>query len=133
MSRSPSDLFILQVANNFAQAEHPHRHRDEADTVGELEESEGKALSTRIDIGADKTPAASRESTMPMAWSNEPWASTTEATKPRTISEKNSAGPNLSATAASGGPNAAINNVATVPAKNEPTAEAAEPPPRVLA
>ena len=38
-----------------------------------------------------------------MALSSEPCARTTEATSPSTISEKYSAGPNFSATLASGG------------------------------
>ena len=52
----------------------------------------------------------------------EPRASTIAATRPNTISEKYSAGPNFSATSASGGANAAISTVATQPAKNEPIA-----------
>jgi hypothetical protein len=79
------------------------------------------------------SPKSRPSTTMPKAWSNEPCASTTEATRPRTISEKNSAGPNCNATAASGGPKAAIKNVATVPAKNEPIAEAASALPLCLA
>ena len=62
---------------------------------------------------------------MPSACSSEPLASTIEATRPSTISEKYSAGPNLSATSASGGANSAISTVATVPAKNEPMAAVA--------
>ena len=42
---------------------------------------------------------------MPTACSSEPCARTTDATRPSTISEKYSAGPNRSAIAASGGPN----------------------------
>ena len=59
---------------------------------------------------------------MPSACSSEPLASTIDATRPSTISEKYSAGPNFSATSASGGANSAIRNVHTVPAKNEPMA-----------
>ena len=59
---------------------------------------------------------------MPIALISEPLASTTAAMRPSTISEKYSAGPNLSATSASGGANAAISIVAKVPAKNEPSA-----------
>ena len=59
---------------------------------------------------------------MPIALSSEPCARTTEATSPSTISEKYSAGPNLSATLASGGAASAITTVASVPATNEPTA-----------
>ena len=53
---------------------------------------------------------------------SDPWASTTAETRPSTIREKYSAGPNLSATSASGGANIATIRVATQPAKNEPSA-----------
>ena len=66
---------------------------------------------------------------MPMACSNEPWASTTEATSPRTMSEKKSAGPNWSAISERGGANRASSTVATVPAKNEPIAAVARATP----
>ena len=66
---------------------------------------------------------------MPTACSSEPCASTTDATSPSTMREKYSAGPNCSAMAARGGPNAAIRNVATVPAKNEPMAAVASATP----
>ena len=52
-----------------------------------------------------------------------------EAANPITISEKYSAGPNLSAMFAIGGPNAAITSVATVPAKKDPIADAANAAP----
>ncbi len=56
---------------------------------------------------------------MPKACRRDPWASTTEATSPRTISEKYSAGPNCSANSESGGANTARSTVATQPAKKE--------------
>ena len=59
------------------------------------------------------------------ALSSEPEASATEATRPRTMSEKYSAGPNSSATSAKGGANRARITVATEPAKNEPSAAVA--------
>ena len=59
---------------------------------------------------------------MAIAFTSEPRASTTAAISPQTISEKYSAGPNSSATAASGGAANAISRVATQPAKNEPMA-----------
>ena len=59
---------------------------------------------------------------MQIALMSEPRASTIAATRPNTINEKYSAGPNFSATSASGGANAAISTVATQPAKNEPIA-----------
>ena len=52
----------------------------------------------------------------------EPPAIATAETSPSTISEKYSAASNLSARSASGGANAAITSVATLPAKNEPRA-----------
>ena len=67
-------------------------------------------------------PNSSPTQTMASALMREPRASTIAATSPNTISEKYSAGPNLSATSASGGANAAISTVATQPAKNEPIA-----------
>ena len=66
---------------------------------------------------------------MPMALSSEPCASTTEATSPSTISEKYSAGPNLSARLARGGAASAITRVARVPATNEPMAAVASATP----
>ena len=59
------------------------------------------------------------------ALSSEPEASATEATRPSTMSEKYSAGPNSSATLAKGGANRARIRVATEPAKNEPSAAVA--------
>ncbi len=56
---------------------------------------------------------------------SEPCASTVAATRPNTISEKYSDGPNLSATSASGGAASAMINVDTQPAKNEPSAATA--------
>ena len=52
----------------------------------------------------------------------DPLASTTAKTRPSTISEKYSAGPNFSARPVSGTPSAATSTVATLPAKNEPIA-----------
>ena len=66
---------------------------------------------------------------MPTACSSEPRARTSEARRPSTISEKNSAGPNLSAISASGGANRARITVATVPAKKEPMAAVANATP----
>jgi hypothetical protein len=68
-------------------------------------------------------PSRRPSTTMPTACRSEPCARTTDATRPSTMSEKYSAGPNRSAIAARGGPKAAIRKVATVPAKNEPTAD----------
>ena len=66
---------------------------------------------------------SSRPSTIiAIAFSSDPLASTTAASRPSTISEKYSAGPNLSANSASGGANAATTSVATDPAMNEPIA-----------
>ena len=66
---------------------------------------------------------------MAMAFMSEPEANTTAPTRPNTIREKYSAGPNLKASSANGGANAAINNVATLPAKNEPKAAIASAAP----
>ena len=72
------------------------------------------------------TRPSSRPSTiMAMALSSEPEASTTAPIRPRTISEKYSAGPNLKANSVSGGANAARISVPTQPAKNEPRPAAA--------
>ena len=59
---------------------------------------------------------------MAIALTSEPCASTTAAIRPHTISEKYSAGPNCKAIAASGGAATTISRVATLPAKNEPSA-----------
>ena len=64
-----------------------------------------------------------------IALGSEPEASTTAPTRPRHISEKYSAGPNLKATSASGGAKAASSSVATQPAKNEPRAAMASAAP----
>ena len=56
------------------------------------------------------------------ALSTEPLASTTAKIRPRTISEKYSAGPNSRARLVNGAPSAATSTVATQPAKNEPMA-----------
>ncbi len=72
------------------------------------------------------TMPSSRPSTIiAIALTSEPLASTTAAISPSTISEKYSAGPNFSATSASGGANAATTSVAKVPAMNEPIAATA--------
>ena len=57
-----------------------------------------------------------------IAFSSDPCASTTAPISPSTISEKYSAGPNLSANSDSGMATDAIRIVATVPAKNEASA-----------
>ena len=67
-------------------------------------------------------PRSSPSTTIAIALTSEPRASTTAAIKPHTISEKYSAGPNCRAIAASGGAASAISKVATQPAKNEPSA-----------
>ncbi len=59
---------------------------------------------------------------MPTALTSDPDARTTAPIRPRTISEKYSAGPNLNASSVSGGAKAATSSVAKVPAKNEPSA-----------
>ena len=61
-------------------------------------------------------------STMAMALSTEPLASTTAKIRPSTMSEKYSAGPKRSARLVSGAPSAATSTVDTQPAKNEPMA-----------
>lgn len=62
------------------------------------------------------SPIRSPSRIMAMAFSSEPLASTTAPSSPTTISEKYSAGPNFSATAASGIAKAAISRVPMVPA-----------------
>ena len=71
------------------------------------------------------TPSSRPSSTIAIALSSEPCASTIAPTRPNTISEKYSEGPNFSATSASGGANIATTTVATQPAKNEPIAAVA--------
>ena len=58
-----------------------------------------------------------------IAFKSDPWASTTAPIRPSTISEKYSAGPNLSANSDSGIATDAIRIVATVPAKKDASAE----------
>ena len=70
-------------------------------------------------------PKSSPHTTMAIALTSEPCASTVAAIRPNTMSEKYSAGPNFSATSASGGAATAMISVATQPAKNEPSAATA--------
>ncbi len=70
-------------------------------------------------------PRSRPRTIIPIALTSEPRASTTAASSPSTISEKYSAGPNLSATSASGGANAATRSVAKQPATNDPIAATA--------
>ncbi|MNR24698.1 hypothetical protein D3C85_1417980 [compost metagenome] len=56
---------------------------------------------------------------MPIAFNSEPEASTTAPTRPSTISEKYSAGPNLNASSDIGTANAASTSVAIQPATKE--------------
>src|SRR5207247_9201199 len=67
-------------------------------------------------------PSSRPRITIAIALMSEPCASTVAAIRPSTISEKYSAGPNFSATSASGGANSAMITVDTQPAKNEPIA-----------
>ena len=119
--RRPAVAVALEVAQDLGEPEHADRDRHEIDAVGEFGMSKvkrGVPVSTSV-----PTRPSSRPSTIiASAFSTEPWASATEQTRPSTISEKYSGGPNLSATPASGGANTAITTVATVPAKKEPSA-----------
>ena len=74
-------------------------------------------------------PSSSPVTIIAIALSSEPLASTTAPISPSTISEKYSAGPNFSATSDNGTATAAIRIVATVPAKNEPSAAMASAAP----
>ncbi len=64
-----------------------------------------------------------------IAFSSDPCARTTAPIRPSTISEKYSAGPNFNASDDSGVDTAATSNVATVPAKNDPSAAIASAAP----
>jgi hypothetical protein len=64
---------------------------------------------------ASKSP----RTTIALALSSEPCASTTAKTRPSSIREKYSAGPNHRATLVNGTARAAITRVATVPAAND--------------
>ena len=70
-------------------------------------------------------PSSNPSTIIASAFIVEPLASAMEMTRPRTTSEKYSAGPNSSATDAIGGANSATRTVATVPAKKEPSAAVA--------
>ena len=95
-------LLVLQVAQDLGHAEHAHGDRHEVEPVGQLGHVEGEA---RVPVSTSlPTRPSSRPSTIiANALSSEPRASATDATRPSTISEKYSAGPNFSATSASGG------------------------------
>ncbi len=70
-------------------------------------------------------PSSSPRTIIAIAFTSEPCASTTAPIRPSTISEKYSAGPNLSASSDSGSETAATSSVAHVPAKNEASAAVA--------
>src|SRR3546814_18866965 len=74
-------------------------------------------------------PSSRPSKIMQMALGREPEASTTAPIRPKTISEKYSAGPNLKATSARGGAKPANKIVAKQPAKNEPMAAMARAAP----
>ena len=82
-----------------------------------------KANRATPELTSVPTMPSSRPTTIiAIAFSSEPCASTTAPIRPSTISEKYSAGPNLSASSDSGIATDATRIVATVPAKNEPRA-----------
>ena len=66
---------------------------------------------------------------MATAFTTDPWARTTAATSPNSMSEKYSGERNCSAKVARIGANAAISKVPTQPAKNDPTAAIASAAP----
>jgi hypothetical protein len=70
-------------------------------------------------------PSSKPSTIIATALSSEPEASTTAPIRPRIISEKYSAGPNLKANSVSGGAKAARISVPTQPAKKEPRPAAA--------
>ena len=74
-------------------------------------------------------PSSSPVMIIAIALSSEPLASTTAPINPSTISEKYSAGPNFNASSDNGIATAAMRIVATVPAKNEPSAAMASAAP----
>jgi len=76
----------------------------------------------RVFTSVPTRPTSKPSTTIAIALTSDPRARTTAATKPHTISEKYSAGPNCKATAASGGAASAISSVEAQPAKNEPSA-----------
>ncbi len=45
---------MLEVADDFTQAEHAHRHHHEVDAIGQLRHVEGVAWRAGIDVGADQ-------------------------------------------------------------------------------
>ena len=74
-------------------------------------------------------PSSSPVTIIAIALRSEPLASTTAPMRPSTMSEKYSAGPNLSASSDRGTATLAISIVATVPAKNDPRAAIARAAP----
>ena len=68
-------------------------------------------------------PRSRPRTIIPTALISDPRARTTAPISPSTMSEKYSAGPNVSASSDSGGANPATTIVAMVPAKNEPSAQ----------
>ena len=74
-------------------------------------------------------PTSNPSTIIATALTTEPWASTTAAIRPSSISEKYSGAPNDWPTLASGGAKVAISAVETQPAKNDPSAATASAAP----
>ena len=99
---------VLEIAQDFGETEHAHGQHGEIDAVRQILDAERHALLAGFEVGADGRRAAGPSRIMPMAFRIEPRASTTAKTRPMTISEKYSAGPNSSASLVSGAPSAAM-------------------------
>src|SRR5581483_4829773 len=88
-------------------------------------ESSGMPKSNRITPELTSVPTMPRSNPstiIAIALTSDPCASTTAQSRPSTISEKYSAGPNFSPSADSGSDTAATSTVAHDPAKNDPSA-----------
>ena len=82
-------------------------------------------LGTPVNWSCPIVPSSSPSTTIARAFRVDPLARAIEAIRPSTTSAKYSADPNCNAALARGGANRASTTVATVPAKNDPSAAVA--------
>src|SRR5262249_41573003 len=114
-------LLLFAVVDDLRDAVDRNRDRHELDAVGKPHHAEIEPPCARIHVRADETEKQTEHDHRDR-FDERSVRQNPAATKPHTISEKYSAGPNCKAMAASGGAASAISSVETQPAKNEPSA-----------
>ena len=119
---------MVQVPDDLAEPEHPHGDDDEADAVGQLRHLEREALGAGRHVGADQ-PEQEAEHHHADGVQERPLRQDDRRDQAEHHEREVLGRPEPERHGASGGPNAAIRNVATVPAKNEPIAAVASAAP----